>query len=58
MKKYDEIIQLFEQTRDNADELIKFYKILMYDNYMSDNVLMKCPKNRKKIIASISKLQI
>lgn len=38
MKKYDEIIRLFEQTRDSADELIKFYKILMYDNYMSDNV--------------------
>lgn len=37
MKKYDEIIRLFEQTRDSADELIKFYKILMYDNYMSDN---------------------
>lgn len=38
MKKYDEIIQLFEQTRDSADELIKFSKILMYDNYMSDIV--------------------
>lgn len=38
MKKYDEIIRLFEQTRDSADELIKFSKILMYDNYMSDNV--------------------
>lgn len=28
MKKYDEIIQLFEQTRDSADELINFIRYL------------------------------
>lgn len=26
MKKYDEIIQLFEQTRDNADDLVNFLR--------------------------------
>ena len=28
MKKYDEIIRLFEQTRDNADDLVNFFEKL------------------------------
>ena len=28
MNEYDEIIQLFEQTRDNADELVNLFEKL------------------------------
>lgn len=37
MKKYDEIIRLFEQTRDNADELIKFFEKLQEEEKETKN---------------------
>lgn len=37
MKKYDEIIRLFEQTRDNADDLVNFFEKLQEEEKEAKN---------------------
>lgn len=37
MKKYDEIIQLFEQTRDNVDDLVNFFEKLQEEEKEAKN---------------------
>ena len=37
MKKYDEIIRLFEQTRDNADDLVNFFEKLQEEEKETKN---------------------
>lgn len=44
MNEYDEIIQLFEQTRDNADELVNLFKRLQEEKEAKNESFIKWRK--------------